>query len=54
MEKFQKKGSRADMQSPVFETADSAKNTGRIVPIYPLTFSLTQNTIRKITTIFNR
>ncbi len=46
--KVSKKGSRADMQSPVFETADSAKNTGRIVPIYPLTYNLTQNTIRNI------
>ena len=44
--KVSKKGTRADMQSPVFEEANSQKNTGRIVPVYPLTYSLTQNTIR--------
>lgn len=37
-----------EMQSPVFETENSNKNTGKIIPIYPLTYSLTQNTLRKI------
>ena len=37
-----------EMQSPVFETESSNKNTGKIIPIYPLTYSLTQNTLRKI------
>ena len=37
-----------EMQSPVFESESSNKNTGKIIPIYPLTYSLTQNTIRKI------
>ena len=37
-----------EMQSPVFEPENSNKNTGKIIPIYPLTYSLTQNTIRKI------
>lgn len=46
--KVSKKGSKADIQSPVFEPVDSSKNTGRIVPVYPLTYSLTQNTIRKV------
>ena len=46
--KVSKKGSRVEIQSPVFEDADSIKNTGRIVPIYPLTYSLTQNTIRNV------
>lgn len=46
--KVSKKGSRVEMQSPVFEDADSTKNTGRIVPIYPLTYNLTQNTIRNV------
>jgi ATP-dependent DNA helicase RecG len=36
------------MQSPVYESAESSKNTGKIIPIYPLTYSLSQNTIRKI------
>jgi len=26
----------------------SNKNTGKIIPIYPLTYNLSQNTIRKI------
>ena len=37
-----------EMQSPVFELENSNKNTGKIIPIYPLTYSLTQNTLRKI------
>ena len=37
-----------EMQSPVFEPESSNKNTGKIIPIYPLTYSLTQNTLRKI------
>ncbi len=39
---------KIEMQSPVYETEDSNKSTGKIIPIYPLTYSLTQNTIRKI------
>ena len=39
---------KVEMQSPVFEVANQTKNTGKIIPIYPLTYSLTQNTIRKI------
>ena len=46
--KVSKKGSRADIQSPVFEEESKSKSTGRIVPIYPLTYNLTQNTIRNI------
>jgi len=46
--KVSKKGSVADMQSPVFEDANSVKKTGRIVPIYPLTYNLTQNAIRTV------
>ena len=37
-----------EMQSPVFEPENSNKNTGKMIPIYPLTYSLTQNTLRKI------
>ncbi len=37
-----------EMQSPVYELASSNKNTGKIIPIYPLTYSITQNAIRKI------
>ena len=46
--KVSKKGARADIQSPVFEEESKSKSTGRIVPIYPLTYNLTQNTIRNV------
>ena len=36
------------ISSPVFEEAEKSSNTGKIIPIYPLTYKLTQNTIRKI------
>ncbi len=36
------------LSSPVFESAEKSSNTGKIIPIYPLTYKLTQNTIRKI------
>ena len=46
--KVAKNYGKIEMQSPVYETEETSRNTGKIVPIYPLTFSLTQNTIRKI------
>ena len=39
---------KVTMQSPVYELDGANKNTGKIVPIYPLTYSLSQNTLRKI------
>ncbi len=39
---------RFDMTSPVYDTEDSKKNTGRIIPLYPATYGLSQNTIRTI------
>ena len=36
------------INSPVFDEIEDSNNTGKIVPIYPLTFNLTQNTLRKI------
>lgn len=39
---------KASMQSPVYELEGANKNTGKIVPIYPLTYSLSQNVLRKI------
>lgn len=36
------------INSPVYESYEKSSNTGKIIPIYPLTFKLTQNTIRKI------
>ena len=46
--KVSKKYGTAEMQSPVYEFESSNKNTGKIIPIYPLTYKLNQNTIRKI------
>ncbi len=36
------------IMSPVFDEEGKRFNTGKIIPIYPLTFNLSQNTIRKI------
>ena len=37
-----------EMKSPVFDEEGIDKNTGRIIPIYPSTYNLSQNMIRKI------
>ena len=39
---------RYEMRSPIFDESGENKNTGKIIPIYPLTYGITQNTIRKI------
>lgn len=39
---------KISMTSPVFDDIDKDNNTGKIIPIYPLTFSLSQNVLRKI------
>ena len=39
---------RIEIQSPVFEEIGKEKNTGRIVPVYPLTNGITQNVFRTI------
>ena len=46
--KISKKGNRVEMNSPVYDSSENQKNTGKIVPIYPLTFKLSQNTLRQI------
>lgn len=46
--KVHKKGSKLEMNSPVFDSKDTNNHTGKIVPIYPTTFSLPQNTLRRI------
>ena len=46
--KVSKKGTRVEMNSPVYDEIDDSKNTGKIIPIYPLTQELKQNTLRKI------
>ncbi len=46
--KVSRKYGKFEMQSPVYEQEDLNKNTGKIIPIYPLTYNLSQNVIRKI------
>ena len=46
--KVSKKGNKVEMNSPVYDKAEDTKNTGRIIPIYPTTFKLSQTTLRKI------
>ena len=46
--KINKKIGMTEMLSPVYELEGNNKNTGKIIPIYPLTYNLSQNTIRKI------
>ncbi len=36
------------MNSPVFDEKEKNFNTGKIIPIYPLTYQLSQNVLRKI------
>ena len=42
------KNAKVQMNSPVFDKEGISKNTGKIIPIYPTTFSLSQNTLRQI------
>ena len=46
--KVSRKGGKVTFNSPVFDTEEKSQNTGRIIPIYPLTFNLSQNQLRKI------
>lgn len=46
--KVSKKAGKIMFTSPVFECEEKMQNTGRIVPIYPLTYHLSQNNLRKI------
>ncbi len=39
---------RLEINSPVFEEAKNAKNTGKIIPKYPLTNGITQTSFRRI------
>lgn len=36
------------MNSPVFDEKDKKFNTGKIIPLYPLTYQLSQNVLRRI------
>lgn len=46
--KVTKKSGHIQMISPVFDKNGIQSNTGRIIPIYPLTYSISQNQIRKV------
>ena len=46
--KISKNSGHIQMISPVFDKEGSAKNTGKIIPIYPLTYNISQNQIRKV------
>ena len=46
--KVKKVQNRIEMVSPVFDQVEKSKNTGKIIPIYPLTYNLSQNTLRQI------
>ncbi len=46
--KIKKVGTKITINSPVFDSIESERNTGKIIPIYPLTYNLTQNVLRKI------
>ena len=46
--KINKYFGKTTINSPVFDVEGKNSNTGKIIPLYPLTFNLSQNTIRKI------
>ena len=46
--KISNKFGKVEINSPVFDEIENTKNTGKIVPIYLLTYNLSQNTLRKI------
>ncbi len=46
--KISKKNGHTSMISPVFDKQGLKGNTGKIIPIYPLTYNISQNQIRKI------
>ncbi len=46
--KVTKKNGNVEMISPTYDEEGVHKNTGKIIPIYPLTYQLSQNAIRKI------
>ena len=46
--KVTKKNGHIEMISPTYDEEGKNKNTGKIIPLYPLTYQLSQNTIRQI------
>lgn len=39
---------KIEMNSPVYDSEETSKNTGKIIPLYPATFGLAQTTIRQV------
>jgi len=39
---------KVEMNSPVYDTEETNKNTGKIIPLYPATYGLPQTTIRQV------
>ena len=46
--KVKRKVNQIEMMTPIFDDEATNNNTGKIIPIYPSTFNLSQNTIRKV------
>lgn len=46
--RIQKRYNKINLISPVYDTEETAKNTKKIIPIYTLTYHLSQNTLRQI------
>lgn len=46
--KVKRKINQIEIISPVFDEKNSCKNTGRIIPVYPTIYELSQNTLRQI------
>ena len=46
--KIIKKNTRVEMTSPVYDSEQTNKNTGKIIPIYPSTYKMPQTTLRQV------
>ena len=46
--KITKKNTRVEMTSPVYDSEQTNKNTGKIIPIYPSTYKMPQTTLRQV------
>ncbi len=46
--KVTRKNGTIEMLSPIFDEEGKNRNTGKIIPLYPLTYQLSQNAIRQI------
>lgn len=46
--RVKRKLGQIELMSPVFDNEEMNKNTGKIIPLYPLTYELSQNVLRQI------